>query len=181
MDEIWSVILEDRIARRSKSTSLSYFVKMRDSTNHIGNRKFEAAFLTPGLLEERLSRPIEPPKSSPTRINGRSKLSSASPSSDRVSPCSPISPIPITKLPINLSTLVPLPRQDMRQQDPTSMAPASVLNGNILNLPKKNGQNFDVPAKRRIPIISWPGIDAITESYKNYAKGMKISNFQLTL
>lgn len=79
-----------------------------------------------------------------------------------------ISPIPSSKLPINFATLMPVPLGDMTGTEATPAMPSAILNTPL----SFAVESFNPPpAKKRVPIIPWPGVEAIQESFKNYLKG----------
>jgi len=70
-------------------------------------------------------------------------------------------------LPILLSTLLPLPRKDAAAAAASSSSspvpPLSVTNGLV-----------SAEDRRRVPIVPWPGVEAIIEAYKNYTRGKSL-------
>ena len=140
----WNAILDDRIARRSESVTTIYMKRLRDKFNFGVKRKTdEETFLSPA-----------------TNLCGSHSSSS-----------------PMSNVTIDFSSLVPLPRHEA--QNSTSpgpdLPPLSVMQ------PKKPGSKgtnsssggVKEAKKKRIPIIPWPGVEAIIESYKNFVKGNK--------
>ena len=139
----WNAILNDRIARRSESVTTIYMKKLRDKFDNSIKQNLNETFLSPSM------------KNIPISANSSSSS-------------------PLSNVTIDFSSLVPLPRHEAQ----SSTSPGPDLPPLSVMQPKKctkgaNSSGVKEAKKKRIPIVPWPGVEAIIESYKNFVKGNK--------
>ena len=173
---IWSVVLDDRLAReKDKERALTkYFVRLREMTDQqsqevLGRgvkRSWEESFLPPSQSVELLS-PVSP----------RAQLNI--PSCDRLANDSPTS-IPSE---INLCSLQPISKPSLLLQEVKSepgTAPPAHLQphlSKVLTSPYKPEVKTEpedlsvVRKKKQTSAVFWPGVEAILESYKKFTAG----------
>lgn len=179
LDDMWDVILEDRLARKSSSTTMAYFIKMQEMQVY-GKRKICGGQETPFLNADVVVTTPRCSRSSECGGIERTYTLSASPISCLGS--GPVSPASATSsgciLPINLSTLLPLSKTNLLDlPDSNTQMPSSWIQNGTLNIPglpylRTNEQQY--PKYNSSKTLSWPGIDAIVDSYKKYNQGKKI-------
>ncbi len=126
-EALFDFILDDRLSRKTRSTTLTYLTRLREMSKRNGCKKgLDEAFLSPAVM--------------------------------KMQRCSPLT--------INFSTLTPLPRHEATPSLSSSspeMPPISVV------APAKNKKKTK-KFNKRVPIVPWPGIEAVIESYKNFLR-----------
>jgi len=209
-EQIWSTILEDKLARKSSSTTMSYFMKLNDWNYGFEGkmRKADSVFLNPEEIiqskaSNQISSALTPPAINiliPNNVQGSlPKREAPSPALSLTSNTSrgALSPnsnsnssIPANynkPLPINLSTLLPVSKNNLGDVSTrnglempkfglnipgfqecralsSSMAPTTSASNSIC----QQQQRIKTPSVT--PIIQWPGIEAVIESYKKYSQ-----------
>ena len=203
---MWSVILDDRLTRETpdkQSVITKYFVKLRDlpdTAPHLESeargvkRSRDGSFLAPASAP---SSPVSP-SLAPARYNGLNI-----PSSDAVSrlagdgATSPAVSLP-SSVEINLCSLQPIAKPTLLLQEvktepgdgsapppapPAHLQPHMTFS-RVLSSPfsevKSEPEDLTVTKKRKTgqSPYSWPGVEAILESYKKFTAGMKYYNLQ---
>ena len=205
---IWNTILDDKLARKSSSSTMSYFMKLQDLQNGLEGRKLKSdssVFLNPEEIiqsqaSNQISAALSPPINIliPNNIQGSlpkregptsPSLSVTSNTSARGGPSpnsnsnSSISTNYNKPLPINLSTLLPVSKNNLGDvsgngvempkfglnipgfqecRNLSSSVPTSAANG-ISQQPQERDKSLST--------IQWPGIEAVIDSYKKYSQG----------
>ena len=152
---IWNVVLEDRLARKCHSTSMSYFLKLRDLHKDVEIKKNEGSdvFLDP---EEMIH-------SSTTKQPSNNLGKSAN------------YPKP---LPINLSTLLPVSKNSLVDVTTAEMPPSWLQSGTLtipgLILPSSVSPKSESSADVKGSSFVWPGIEIVIEAYRKHHQGTSL-------
>ncbi len=156
-ESTWNVILDERLARRNTfSAATAYLAKLRQLEAHTKNcsnsvtaSKSSTVFLEPYLL-------MDEDKDDNAKAHKQSRMDPVTASASS-----------IQHLPLLLSTLLPLPRQDFFN----NTKPMVILDSES----KKN----EASVTRTAPCASsnnvWSGVDAVVESYRKYSRGTNAS------
>ena len=199
---MWSVILDDRLTRETpdkQSVITKYFVKLRDLPNRPEQaahteargvkRSCDGGFLGPGAPASAPVSPVSPSGLAPARYKGLNI-----PSSDAVSRLAgDSSPVTLpSSVEINLCSLQPIAKptlllQEVKTEPGAAPAPPAHLQPHmtftrVLSSPftevKSEPEDLTVTKKKRTgpSPYSWPGVEAILESYKKFTAGIYEEN-----
>jgi hypothetical protein len=158
---MWNVILEDRVSRQSLSTSLSYFLQLRGMNSTTLKRSHDGAFLyshvVPSKPKQQQLSQNQVSQNAQEMINNMSRLTPSPVSHQQQQTMQP-SKLP----PINLSCLTPVPYKEMQQQQQQQQQQSEqqLLPSGLVQTSQHTSTGTMV----------WRGIEAISESYRMYAK-----------
>ncbi len=155
--------------------------QLQQHQQHLQQQQLQLQQQPQVILHTSSAAPVAIPSASPVSAPTQPAPSpSPSPSLPQPPPTTPSPSATAQQLPILLSTLLPLPRQDAQHVSSSGTpvpvpVPVPVRHHLVLS----GGARVPTPpdeeaARRRIPIVAWPGVEALAESYKNYAKGKTI-------
>ncbi len=155
--------------------------QLQQHQQHLQQQQLQLQQQPQVILHTSSAAPVAIPPASPVPAPTQPAPSpSPSPSQPQPPPTTPSPSATAQQLPILLSTLLPLPRQDAQHVSSSGApvpvpVPVPVRHHLVLS----GGARVPTPpdeeaARRRIPIVAWPGVEALAESYKNYSKGATI-------
>ena len=156
---IWDVILEDKCARQSCSTTMTYFMKLKENQ------------VEPDANKE--------PSKDLVFLNSQDFINASSSSSPQAQAApeaeQDLNSLKKPLLPINLSTLLPVSKNSLG--DVVELKKPTWLQSGTLNIPglssmlNKSLVKTGTPQEPPKETLAWPGIEAIKESYMKYHEG----------
>lgn len=183
---IWGVVLEDRLARKCQSTTMSYLMKLRGWNDHQDSkRQYDSSDIF--LNYDEIIHSSQKTSSSKHSLNSNLSPPSKSPNANYVVSTPNQSPQSRPLLPINLSTLLPVSKTSLQDVvTTTEIQPPSWLQSGSLNIPAlvcstATADNISSSSSLTSSLISndletafnWPGVETIIESYKKHHQGMR--------